>query len=52
VKSRYLGFIDDLEFYLPEADSIVDVRSASRVGYSDLDVNRDRIEKLRSYLAH
>lgn len=52
VKSRYLGFIDDVEFYLPEADSIVDVRSASRVGYSDLDVNRDRIEKLRSYLAH
>ncbi|MGO3345223.1 MAG: DUF1499 domain-containing protein [Marinomonas sp.] len=52
VKTAWLGFIDDLEFYLPEADSVVHIRSASRVGYSDLDVNRERIKKLKRYLTN
>ncbi|REG82982.1 DUF1499 domain-containing protein [Marinomonas pollencensis] len=50
VASAWFGYIDDVEFYLPEADSVVHVRSASRVGYSDLDVNRQRIEKLKDHL--
>lgn len=52
VKSAILGFIDDVEFYLPDGDSAVQVRSASRVGYSDLGVNRARIEALRKHLAN
>lgn len=43
--STVLGFVDDVEFLLrPEA---IHVRSASRLGYSDLGVNRERIEVIR-----
>ncbi len=44
--SAILRFKDDLEFYFPE-ENIIHVRSASRLGYSDLGVNRKRVEKLR-----
>lgn len=48
VSSRLFGFTDDLEFYFPaEAPGIIHVRSASRVGKSDLGVNRKRVEALR-----
>lgn len=50
-KSALIGYIDDVEFYLPESKNVIEVRSASRVGYSDMDVNRKRIEKLRDFLA-
>ncbi|GAB3481160.1 DUF1499 domain-containing protein [Marinomonas epiphytica] len=50
IKSKLMGYIDDVEFYLPEADSAVHVRSASRVGYSDLEVNRQRVEQVREHL--
>lgn len=49
-KSRIMGFVDDVEFYFP-GDSIIHVRSASRVGYSDLGVNRKRIETIRQLFA-
>ena len=48
VKSRLIGFIDDVEFYLPEGDSIVHFRSASRVGYYDFVVNRERVNSIRA----
>lgn len=49
--SRIMGFVDDVEFlYDPDA-GITHVRSASRLGYSDLGVNRKRIEAIRSALA-
>lgn len=44
--SRLLGFVDDLEFQLD--GQAIHVRSASRLGHSDLGVNRKRIEKIRS----
>lgn len=44
--SRLLGFVDDLEFQLD--GQTIQVRSASRLGHSDLGVNRKRIEKIRS----
>ena len=47
-KSRIMGFVDDVEFYFPE-ESIIHVRSASRMGYSDLGVNRKRIETIRQH---
>ncbi len=44
-KSPVFRFRDDVEFYLTGDE--IQVRSASRVGYSDLGVNRSRIEKIR-----
>lgn len=45
--SRWMGFVDDVEFFVDDAGEI-EVRSASRLGESDLGVNRQRIETLRS----
>jgi uncharacterized protein (DUF1499 family) len=46
--SKLLRFVDDVEFLIgPE---VVHVRSASRLGYSDLGVNRKRVEALRQKL--
>jgi uncharacterized protein (DUF1499 family) len=46
-KSRIFDFIDDLEFYFPDKEKVIHVRSASRVGESDLGVNRRRVEQIR-----
>lgn len=47
--SRLFRFVDDLELYLPPGEEgVVHVRSASRVGHSDLGVNRARVEALRA----
>tara|TARA_B100000686_G_C15925850_1_gene541857 strand:+ start:39 stop:536 length:498 start_codon:yes stop_codon:yes gene_type:complete len=44
--SNIFRFIDDVEFYLADP-GVIHFRSASRVGYSDLGVNRTRMEKIR-----
>jgi uncharacterized protein (DUF1499 family) len=49
-RSRLFGFTDDVEFHLRPAEGIIAVRSASRLGYSDLGVNRSRIEAIRRLL--
>jgi uncharacterized protein (DUF1499 family) len=49
-RSAILGFVDDLELHLRPDAGIVAVRSASRIGYSDLGVNRSRVERLRADL--
>jgi uncharacterized protein (DUF1499 family) len=46
-KSRIFKFVDDVEFYLPPNESVIHLRSASRVGDSDFGVNRRRIEQIR-----
>lgn len=49
--SRLFRFVDDVEFYFPETragKTLIHIRSASRIGYSDLGVNRKRIEHIRS----
>ena len=49
--SLVFRFVDDVEFYFPDTKSkkrIIHVRSASRIGHSDLGVNRKRIEQIRS----
>ena len=46
--SRWLRFIDDVEFYFMESVALIHVRSASRLGYRDFGVNRKRVEKIRS----
>ena len=48
--SRIFRFVDDLELLRNEAGDRVDVRSASRVGYGDWGVNRNRVETLREAL--
>ncbi len=48
--SSLMGFVDDVEFYVNSADKTVEVRSASRLGESDLGVNRKRIEAIRSMM--
>jgi uncharacterized protein (DUF1499 family) len=49
--SRLMGFVDDLEFYFPADSQTIEVRSASRLGESDLGVNRRRLEQIRLALA-
>ncbi|MEA3411796.1 MAG: DUF1499 domain-containing protein [Pseudomonadota bacterium] len=48
--SAVFGFIDDLEFDLRADAGIIAVRSASRLGSSDLGVNRKRVENIRRIL--
>ena len=45
--SRIFKFVDDVEFYFPEDENLIHLRSASRVGESDLGVNRRRMEQIR-----
>lgn len=45
-----LGFIDDVELVFPPSGNTVQVRSASRVGESDLDKNRNRVKAIREAL--
>ncbi len=45
--TRWMRFVDDVEFYAPADAKLIQVRSASRVGYSDFGVNRKRVEAIR-----
>ena len=51
-RSLLFGFVDDLELHLRPAENIIAVRSASRLGHSDLGVNRRRVESLRASLSN
>lgn len=46
-RTPVMRFTDDIEFYLPASGGVIHLRSASRVGRSDLGTNRRRIESLR-----
>jgi uncharacterized protein (DUF1499 family) len=48
--SKLMGFVDDVEFYVDRGTGLIQVRSASRLGKSDLGVNRKRIEDIRARL--
>jgi uncharacterized protein (DUF1499 family) len=48
--SALFRFIDDIELYFDDRAALVHLRSASRVGYSDIGVNRKRIEAWRAAL--
>jgi uncharacterized protein (DUF1499 family) len=49
-RSALFGFVDDLELALRPEEGLIAVRSASRLGRSDLGVNRRRVEQLRAQL--
>lgn len=44
--SRLMRFVDDVEFRYDGAAGVIHVRSASRLGRSDLGVNRARVDGL------
>ncbi|KAH7292944.1 hypothetical protein KP509_28G004600 [Ceratopteris richardii] len=47
-ESPIFGFVDDVEFWFrPGERSLVEYRSASRIGQTDFDINRKRIRVLR-----
>ena len=46
-RSLIFRFTDDVEFLFDDEHKVIHVRSASRVGYSDLGVNRQRVENIR-----
>ncbi|MEM9174474.1 MAG: DUF1499 domain-containing protein [Myxococcota bacterium] len=48
--SALMRYNDDFEFLLDAGAGVIQVRSASRVGYGDMGVNRDRIEAVRAAL--
>lgn len=48
--SALMGFVDDVEFLVDDGAKVIHVRSASRLGESDLGVNRKRIESIRAQL--
>ncbi|MBI1194923.1 MAG: DUF1499 domain-containing protein [Gammaproteobacteria bacterium] len=45
--TRWIRFVDDIELRMDAGRRVIHVRSASRVGYSDLGMNRQRVERLR-----
>lgn len=47
VEFRTRFFVDDGEFFLDRERKAIQLRSASRLGYSDLGKNRSRIEEIR-----
>jgi uncharacterized protein (DUF1499 family) len=47
VEFRTTFFVDDGEFLLDSEQRLIQVRSASRLGYSDLGKNRSRLEEIR-----
>ncbi len=49
--TRWMKFVDDAEFWFDPVHAVVQVRSASRLGRKDFDVNRARIEAIRQALA-
>ena len=50
-RSKTLRFIDDFEARTDSAARVIHVRSASRLGRRDLDVNRQRVETIRAKFA-
>ena len=46
--SRIFRFVDDVEFLLDAPNQVIHVRSASRVGRSDMGANRERVETIRA----
>lgn len=49
--SLLFGFVDDLEVFVDSGEQKIHIRSASRIGYSDLGANRRRVERIsRAFL--
>ena len=44
-----MKFKDDVEFYFDEDTNLIHYRSASRVGYSDMGLNKKRFNEIQKY---
>lgn len=51
-RSALFRFVDDVEIYIDAEQQVIHIRSASRVGRSDLGVNRQRVESIRKAFAN
>jgi uncharacterized protein (DUF1499 family) len=51
-RTRWMGFVDDVEFLLDAGAGVIHVRSASRLGRRDLGTNRERVEAIRAAYAN
>jgi len=49
-RTPFLRFIDDVELYYEKNSSLIQVRSASRLGRRDFKANRRRVEQLRAFI--
>ena len=49
--TKWMHFVDDVEFWFDPAAAAIHVRSASRLGSEDMNVNRERVEAIRQRLA-
>ena len=45
-RTAVFRFVDDVEFYFDDSEKIIHFRSAARLGYSDMGVNRKRMENI------
>lgn len=50
-RSRIFRLVDDVEFVFDEAAQLIHFRSAARLGYGDLGVNRKRMAEIRTQFA-
>lgn len=50
-RSPLFRFVDDIELYIDPDEQLIQIRSASRIGKSDLGVNRARVEAIRAEFA-
>jgi uncharacterized protein (DUF1499 family) len=46
-RTPIVSYVDDVEFLLRKDEQKLHVRSASRLGYSDMNANRNRVESIR-----
>ena len=46
-ETRWLKFVDDVEFVLDQPAGVIQMRSASRLGRKDFQANRQRLESIR-----
>lgn len=47
-RTALMGYIDDAEFLFDDTAGEIHLRSAARLGYSDMGVNRERMESIRA----
>lgn len=50
--SLIFRFVDDGEFLLDEENGVINFRSSSRVGYSDMGANRKRMDLIRAAMTN
>lgn len=48
VVTRFMRYVDDVEFLFSPREPRIDVRSSSRIGYYDFQINRERVARIRA----